>query len=100
MKLSRGKFSVFTEQLDYVEIGTAYLNDEIKDNLRKTFPGIHLYNFYGSTESGRSCVLDFSGEEDRKHCIGRPALNAEFIVTDEAHRKIQSDENHTGLIAR
>ena len=99
MKLSRGKFSVFTEQLDYVEIGTAYLSDEIKDNLRKTFPGIHLYNFYGSTESGRSCVLDFSGKEDRKHCIGRPALNAEFIVTDETHKKIQSDENHTGLIA-
>lgn len=99
MKLSRGKFRVFSDQLDYVEVGTAYLNDEIKEELRKTFPGIHLYNFYGSTESGRSCVLDFSGKEDRKHSIGRPAVNAAFIVTDEAHQRIESDEKHTGLIA-
>ncbi len=99
MKLSRGKFSVFSDQLDYIQVGTAYLNDEVKDSLKKTFPGVHLYNFYGSTESGRSCVLDFSGDGDRKHCIGKPTVHAKFIVTDEDHREIRSDADHMGLLA-
>ncbi len=99
LKLSRGRFSEFAGQLDYVQVGTAYLNDEIKENLRATFPGTRLYNCYGSTESGRSCFLDFSGNEDRKHCIGKPAVNAQFFVTNANHEIIHSDEKHTGLIA-
>lgn len=99
MKLSRGKFSVFSDQLDYIQVGTAYLNDEVKENLKKTFPGVHLYNFYGSTESGRSCVLDFSGDGDKKHCIGRPTVHSRFIITDEEHHEIQSDADHMGLLA-
>lgn len=99
MKLSRGKFSAFSDQLDYIQVGTAYLSDEVKENLKKTFPNVHLYNFYGSTESGRSCVLDFSAGEDRRHCIGRPTKHARFIVTDEDHRQISSDKDHMGLLA-
>lgn len=98
MKLSRGKFTVFSDQLDYIQVGTAYLNDEVKENLRKTFPGVHLYNFYGSTESGRSCVFDFSGE-DKKHCIGRPTVNSTFAIMDEKHNVIESDADHMGLLA-
>lgn len=98
MKLSRGRFSEFADQLDFIHLGTAYLNDEVKENLRKTFPGVRLYNVYGSTESGRSCYYEFS-KSDRRHCIGLPGVNATFMVADEDHHEIHSDKDHMGFIA-
>lgn len=99
LKLSKGKFRDFAEQLDFIHLGTAYLNDEVKENLRETFPGVRLYNVYGSTESGRSCYYEFSGPADRRHCIGLPGVHAKFMIADENHNEIRSDENHMGFIA-
>lgn len=99
LKLSRGRFAEFNEQLDYIHIGSAALSEELKEELRSQFSKVRLYNIYGSTESGRSCALNFNSEEDRKFCIGRPTHNAKFIVTDEKRNEIQSDAAHTGLLA-
>lgn len=99
LKLSKGKFSEFASQLDFVHLGTAYLNDEIKEALRQTFPQVRLYNVYGSTESGRSCYYEFSKDPLRKHCIGLPAVHADFMIADDQHRRIESDPNHMGYLA-
>lgn len=99
LKLTRGRFGEFNEQLDYIQIGTAALSEELKEALCKQFPSVRLYNFYGSTESGRSCALNFNSDDDRKYCIGYPTRNAKFIITDDERNEIHSDENHTGLIA-
>ena len=99
LRLTRGKLSAFGEQLDYIQIGTAALSEELKSELRSLFPEVRLYNFYGSTESGRSCALNFNSEEDRKYCIGRPTKNAKFIVTDEERHEIASSKERTGLLA-
>ena len=87
------------EQLAYIQIGTAALSEELKCQLKAAFPGVRLYNFYGSTESGRSCVLNFNSDDDRKYCVGRPTVHAHFIITDDDRHEIASDENHTGLLA-
>lgn len=99
LKLTRGRFSEFNNQLDYIQIGTAALSEELKMELCKQFPDVRLYNFYGSTESGRSCVLNFNSLDNRKYCIGRPTINATFIVTDEEKNEIRSDSAHCGLLA-
>lgn len=99
LKLSRNKFGQFDGHLDYIQIGTAALPEELKESLRNLLPSVRLYNFYGSTESGRSCVLDFNSPDDRKFCIGRPTKNAHFIVTDEERNEIQSSQENTGLLA-
>ena len=99
LKLSKGSLGKYREQIDFIQIGTAMLDDEIKKELCRVFDKSRLYNFYGSTEAGRSCVLDFNKEQGKSGCIGRPSRHAEFIVTDENRKPIQSSEAHMGLLA-
>ena len=99
IKLSKGKFWEKARNLEYIEIGTAVLPEELKDQLVNNLPGVHLYNFYGSTESGRSCVLDFSVERGRKKCIGKPSRNSTIIFTDDARNSISATIDKPGLLA-
>ena len=98
MKLAKEKFYSLSDRLDYIEIGTAVLDEDTKKELIEHFPNTRLYNFYGSTESGRSCVLNFHRENLNK-CVGKPTKNARFIVTNEKRQKIESSINNMGLLA-
>lgn len=99
VKLARDKFYAFADQMDYIQIGTAPLPEETKELLMEKFATSRLYNFYGSTESGRTCVLDFNKDKNKKFCIGKPTCNARFIVTDDNRKEIQSSESNPGLLA-
>lgn len=99
IKLSKDTFWEKARKLDYIEIGTAALPEELKDQLVQNLPGVHLYNFYGSTESGRSCALDFSVETGRNKCIGRPTKNTEIAFTDEDRRVVEATPEKPGLLA-
>ncbi|MCR5119910.1 MAG: acyl--CoA ligase [Lachnospiraceae bacterium] len=99
IKLSKGAFWEYGRRMDYIQIGTAALPEGLKEMLVNELEGVRLYNFYGSTESGRSCVLDFSKEKDRKNCIGKPTVNAEIVFTDDDRKIIASSKENTGLLA-
>ena len=99
MRLTRGKLAEFNDQLDYIQIGSAALPEETKELLQESFPDVRLYNFYGSTESGRTCALDFNAERGRKNCIGKPTKNATFVIVDEQRRPIESSADRLGLVA-
>ena len=98
MTLAKDKFYAFADQLDYIEIGTAVLDETTKKILIEKFPNTRLYNFYGSTESGRSCVLDFS-KNNKEKCVGKPTINSHFIITDESRKEIVSSKDNLGLLA-
>lgn len=98
LKLAKEHLSDYREQIDYVEIGTATLGEEIKKELCLIFPKSRLYNFYGTTESGRTCVFNFNAEHGKKGCIGTPAKNASFLVTDEKGEPIPSSEFSPGFL--
>lgn len=98
-KLAEGKLSEISQQIDYIQVGTEALQEHVKEMLMSYFPAARLYNFYGSTESGRSCVLDFNRDKKKAGCIGRPARNAVFMVTDEKRQPIESSEQNMGLLA-
>lgn len=99
LRLFKKVLPQLNEQLDYIQIGTAPLSEQLKESLKAQFPDVRLYNFYGSTESGRSCVLNFNSTDDRKFCVGKPTKHARFIITDEQRCPIESDPVHTGLLA-
>ncbi|MGN0038351.1 MAG: class I adenylate-forming enzyme family protein [Coriobacteriales bacterium] len=99
MRLTRGKLADFNEQLDYIQIGSSALPEETKELLQESFPDVRLYNFYGSTESGRTCALDFNAERGRKNCIGKPTKNSTFIIVDQDRKPIESSADNTGLVA-
>ncbi len=99
IRLSKGAFWQKAKELDYIEIGTAALPEELKEQLSANLPGVRLWNAYGSTESGRVCILDFGAFGGKKHCIGRPSVNAEIVFTDEARKPIDATPEQPGLLA-
>ncbi len=99
LKLAKGAFEKYVDQIKFIQIGTASLDEQLKERLCQTFYKSRLYNFYGSTESGRTCVLEFNKAKGKKNCVGLPAINAKFKITNEQRERIESDPEHLGYIA-
>lgn len=99
LKLSKGNFSNYSDKIDYVQIGTAMLGEDVKEDMCRIFSKSRLYNCYGSTESGRSCILDFNHMRGYSNCIGRPSKNARFVITGENREVIESSKDNMGLVA-
>lgn len=98
LKIAGKGLRKYADRIDYIEIGTAALGEDVKAQLKEIFPKTRLYNFYGSTEAGRICALDFN-EFDGSGCIGYPAVNAEFYIVDDDRNVIHSSQSDPGLIA-
>ncbi len=89
-KLSRDKLADYSEQLDYIQLGSAPLPEGDKEHLLKILPNIRLYNLYGSTELGCACILDFNSDDNRANCIGYPTVNSFFKIVDENNNEIKN----------
>ncbi|MDO4745717.1 MAG: class I adenylate-forming enzyme family protein [Bacillota bacterium] len=98
-KLSKDRLGDYADQMDYIQLGSAPLPEEDKVHLSRILPKTRLYNFYGSTEAGCSCLLDFNSMAGKKGCIGKPAVNAHFIVVDENRNEIESSPDNLGFLA-
>ena len=98
-KLSKDRLGDYADVLDYVQLGSAPLSEVEKGRLAFLLPKTRLYNFYGSTEAGRSCLYDFATMSGKPNCIGRPAVNATFVVVDENRQPIASSPERPGLLA-
>ncbi len=98
-KLSKDRLGDYSDKLDYIQLGSAPLPEEDKIHLSRILPHTRLYNFYGSTEAGCSCLLDFNSMSGRPGCIGKPAKNAHFIVVDENRKEIKSSPENPGFLA-
>lgn len=98
-KLSGDQLGNYAQQLDYIQLGSAPLPEEDKLHLSRLLPNTRLYNFYGSTEAGCSCLLDFNSMSGKPGCIGKPAKNAEFIVVDENRQIKEATKDNPGFLA-
>lgn len=98
-KLGKDKLGDYADVLDYIQLGSAPLSEEDKNHLSRLLPKTRLYNFYGSTEAGCSCLMDFNEAHKPKGCIGRPAVNAVFKIVDENRREIVSSPDNLGFLA-
>lgn len=98
-QLSGEKIGVYSEQMDYIQLGSAPIPEKDKDTLRKLFPKTRLYNFYGTTESGCSSILDFNQVKEDKNCIGRPTCHAKFAFMDQDGNPMHATRENPGLLA-
>lgn len=98
-KLSKDRLGDYKDTMDYIQLGSAPLSEEDKNHLSRILPKTRLYNFYGSTEAGCSCLMDFNEAQKPKGCIGKPATNSEFIVVDENRNIIESSIDNLGFLA-
>lgn len=99
LKLSKGKLSDYADRLRYIQLGAAPLMEHDKEAVCALLPNTRLYNFYGSTESGCTCIYNFNVKNDKLHCIGKPTHNTKLIFVDDDRNPIVSSEENTGLIA-
>ena len=98
LKMSGGELGKYSKQLRYIQFGSAPLSEKDKETLRKMLPDTKLLNMYGSTESGISCISDFS-RDYKQRSIGKPAKNSNIMIVDDNHRIISSSENNPGLLS-
>lgn len=98
-KLSGNKLEEYKDQIDYIQLGSAPLVEEDKAHLSSLLPYTRLYNFYGTTEAGCSCIMDFNEMQGKVGCIGKPAVNAKFIFVDENRNIIQATQENPGFMA-
>ena len=99
LKLSKNKFAEYRDVLRYIQLGSAPLAESDKKIICSLLPKTHLYNFYGSTESGCICIYDFNDGIDKPNCIGKPTYNAEIVIVNEEREPIKSDKENTGLLS-
>ncbi len=99
LKRSKDKFSEYAEQLRYIQFGAAPLMAADKEKICALLPKTRLYNFYGSTESGCIVIYNFNTPGSKENCIGKPAKNAEILIVDDNRNPIDSNAEHTGLLA-
>ena len=81
--LSDDRIADYADQLDYIQIGSAPLAEADKEKLLRLLPHTRLYNFYGSSEAGCACILEFSGNGNKTGCIGRPTVNSVVRFSDD-----------------
>lgn len=99
LKLGANELAAFEDKIDYVQLGSAPIPEPDKQKLREILPKARLYNFYGTTESGCSCIIDFNKNSEKKNCIGRPTCHATFAFLDENGKEIEATEETPGFLA-
>ena len=88
--LSDERIADYADQLDYIQSGSAPLAEADKEKLLRLLPDTRLYNFYGSSEAGCACILEFSGNGNKTGCIGRPTVNSIVRFTDDAGNVVEN----------
>lgn len=99
LKFAKDRFGTYSEQLHYIQLGSAPLSEKAKETLKEMFPKTKLFNIYGATESGCTVSLEFSKYGDKVGSIGRPNVNAEIIFVDDDRNIVEASAENPGNLA-
>lgn len=73
----------YSQQLRYIEIGSAPMPLEQKQLLMSLLPNTSLFMHYGLTEASRSAFIEFHRDRDRLDSVGLPAPGVQIDVRDD-----------------
>ncbi len=91
-KMSGNKLAEYSNQLNYIELGSAYMSSEEKMSLTKLFPKTRLCMHYGLTEASRSTFMEFNSSKNYLNTIGKPSPNVTIDIFDEKGNKLSNEE--------
>ena len=91
-KMSGNKLAEYSNQLNYIEFGSAYMSAEEKIVLSDLFPNTRLCMHYGLTEASRSTFMEFNSSIDHLDTIGKPSPNVIIDIFDEKGNKLSNEE--------
>lgn len=72
-KLTLGRISEFFDQLRYMELGSAPLTAQAKEELADLLPCTRVCMHYGLTEASRAAFLDFHADAEHLDTVGKAA---------------------------
>ena len=99
LRLSKGKLADYADRIRYLQLGAAPLPEADKNAVCALLPKTRIYNFYGSTESGCTCIYNFNVAEPKKNCIGKPTHNTKLLIVDDDRVPFESNPEKTGALA-
>lgn len=82
-KLSGSAIGEFSDQIKYIEIGSAPMPMEEKKSLMKLLPNTRICMHYGLTEASRSAFIEFHSEINHLDTVGRESPNMHISIRDE-----------------
>lgn len=98
LRFSGEKLGELNGQLRFIQLGSAPITEKERNELRRLLPDVRLYNTYGATESGCTCIFDFNQNHDKMFCIGRPTVNTMVSFVDDFGRVIDASREHLGCM--
>jgi long-chain acyl-CoA synthetase len=91
-KMSGNKLAEYSNQLNYIEFGSAYMSANDKLALAKLFPNTRLCMHYGLTEASRSTFMEFNSCIDYLNTVGKPSPNVIINIFDEDGNELSNEE--------
>lgn len=99
LRFSGNKLGEYRDRFRYMEFGSAAMQKNDREKICSLMTGVPLYNYYGSTESGRATVFNFNSGVEKSGCIGKPTKNTSIVIVDDCRNPIVSSPEKTGLMA-
>jgi long-chain acyl-CoA synthetase len=97
-RLTGDELRNYSEQLRYIEIGSAPMTMDNKKRLMRLLPKTRICMHYGLTEASRSTFIEFHESKDKLHSIGKPSPNVEVKVSDEDRPELPSNQSGRILV--
>ena len=92
VKMSGERIGQYAEQLNYIEIGSAFMPIVEKKRLIRLLPHTRICMHYGLTEASRSAFISFHDDIDHLDSVGRPSPNTDISVFGESGMLLQNGE--------
>ena len=89
--MSGDKISHYSEQLKYIELGSAYLSPIEKLELTKLLPKTRLCMHYGLTEASRSTFIEFNSSKEYLNTVGIASPNVSIKILDSVGKDVGYD---------
>ncbi|MUU78019.1 class I adenylate-forming enzyme family protein [Winogradskyella endarachnes] len=91
-KMSGNKLKDYADNLNYIELGSAYMSPEDKEELIKLFPNTRICMHYGLTEASRSTFMEFHTDCNYLNTIGKATPNVEISIKDNQGHTVSAGE--------
>lgn len=92
-KFSGNRIGKYSDQIKYIEIGSAAMPISDKETLIELFPDTKICMHYGLTEASRAMFMEFHESKDYLESAGKPVSDkVEVKVMDENGQELPTNE--------
>ena len=92
LRLTDSKIGEYSEQLRYIEIGSAPMPLDHKKLLMRMLPKTRICMHYGLTEASRSSFIEFHESRHKLDSIGKASPNVKIRIVDEKNEDLPPDQ--------